>query len=864
MEDSFQIERVLGAGGYGTVYAAVLRSANGLERRIALKVVNADQTTPANVARLRDEARLLSTVKHRAVIGVLDLVELPQGWAVVMELADGLDLATILAHGAAPPRAALQIVAEIASALHAMWHAEHDGRQLELVHRDLKPSNLVVTPVGEVKILDFGLAISGLLARESATATDMVVGTMKYMAPERFHGANGAPSDVYSLGVILLDLLRVPFGVSGLCTPEELSQRLAPALRATEGVASAGVAELVTHLLAFDANDRPTALEVSRACRKLAAEVDGPDLADWAMSEVDALMSEITERLTDDPMVGATLEVGAQRPPPTRLWVAVLPVVALLFAAGAAIATFVVGGLAGWGISSLDAPQARPELIELARLEGLEPGAMARTVSADGTQVAYTREGELYRQVLGQPPERIEVSQSEVEAAMISPDGQHVAYSDPEGTWLLRGDGTRLALEPDALLESWHASSDRLLLLVPEEGTLVVADATTGSRETLDGNHYIEARWAGDDVLADTPDGIVRIRSGRATRIADRVEENFSATVDGAVLLATDFDGVRSRLLSGRPGEPLGVDATFDELVAYLGPPAGDRFVLVREEQESRARLVEVDPRRRRAVGEKLLSVPRPLSYAVLLPEGDRIAVSRPRVDVKPDRAQRESLEAHTVIDLDGRVVEDLGTVSLADWFPVGYGADGRTLYVKERDRDAVFSVKSVALDAERAPERLFTFDPGRVETLAMSPDGQAVAVTDSDGTVLVVDAVEPLVLDGTTGLEGWEVKAWTRQGELLLVDEAGQLASARPGRLPTPLLEDAREVVWVGDAHVLVQRSEGLWALHLASRDAWPVATIDPEVGFVDASATADLSKVLLVEWRRSAEVWTARYALP
>jgi serine/threonine protein kinase len=110
----YQILGVLGRGGFGTVYRADLLGEGSFVRPVALKVLNADMEDVATVAeRLRDEARLLGRIRHRAVVHVDGLVRLDDRWTIVMEYVDGADLGRVLEqHGRFPPRPAFEIVGE--------------------------------------------------------------------------------------------------------------------------------------------------------------------------------------------------------------------------------------------------------------------------------------------------------------------------------------------------------------------------------------------------------------------------------------------------------------------------------------------------------------------------------------------------------------------------------------------------------------------------------------------------------------------------------------------------------------------------------------------------------------------------------
>ena len=111
----YRITRVVGQGAFGTVYEGE-RVGEGLSRRVAMKLLNAEHSGQGHVeGRLRDEARMLSLIRHRAIVGVDDLIRVDGAWCVVMEFVDGADLGALLELGPLPARSALQIGEEVAS-----------------------------------------------------------------------------------------------------------------------------------------------------------------------------------------------------------------------------------------------------------------------------------------------------------------------------------------------------------------------------------------------------------------------------------------------------------------------------------------------------------------------------------------------------------------------------------------------------------------------------------------------------------------------------------------------------------------------------------------------------------------------------
>lgn len=284
----FRVIERIGEGAFGTVYLAEMVG-TGVTRQVAIKVPHPDRMSGDVMARLRDEARLGALIRHRAIVRVDDLVEVDGTWAVVMEYVEGCDLAELLAAGPVPPRAALAIAEEVAQALHAAWHQPGpDGTSLQLVHRDVKPSNLRVTPAGEVKLLDFGVARARFDTRE-VMGTGAVLGTHTYLAPERFEGRDVPAGDVYALGVTLFELLTgAPPGKSAFD-----ADRQPPGRRYAEqwrwlGTVHPELPGLLARFLAPRPEDRPGAREAARALAAIAVSVGGLTLEDWAEQAVPA------------------------------------------------------------------------------------------------------------------------------------------------------------------------------------------------------------------------------------------------------------------------------------------------------------------------------------------------------------------------------------------------------------------------------------------------------------------------------------------------------------------------------------------------------------------------------------------------
>lgn len=185
--DRYRRIRKLGQGGFGTVWQAV---DNQLGRTVALKIAHApDRDTEE---RMRREARALAMVGHPNCVKVYDLVEEPDGLALVMEYLDGKALASVV-DGAGPldDVHAGRLWATMAGALQA---AHEKG----VLHRDIKPSNIILDPGGIPHLIDFGIARSR--GDSTMTATGMMIGTPDFVAPEQAAGAGASPaSDAWQL-----------------------------------------------------------------------------------------------------------------------------------------------------------------------------------------------------------------------------------------------------------------------------------------------------------------------------------------------------------------------------------------------------------------------------------------------------------------------------------------------------------------------------------------------------------------------------------------------------------------------------------------------------------------------------------------
>jgi serine/threonine-protein kinase len=203
--ERYELLELVGTGGMSSVYKA---HDGLLERNVALKVLHPHFGDDEEyVERFRREARAVAQLSHPNIVTVIDRGEADGHQFIVFEFIDGENLKELVSRtGPLPVRRAVELAIAIADGL-AFAH-EHG-----LVHRDVKPQNVLLNGDGEAKVTDFGIARS-LDVEHGVTQTGTVLGTSNYLSPEQANGKQVTPTtDVYSLGVVLFELLtaEVPF-----------------------------------------------------------------------------------------------------------------------------------------------------------------------------------------------------------------------------------------------------------------------------------------------------------------------------------------------------------------------------------------------------------------------------------------------------------------------------------------------------------------------------------------------------------------------------------------------------------------------------------------------------------------------------
>jgi len=261
---AYEILASLGAGGMGEVYRA---RDTRLGRDVAIKALPAEfSQDPERLARFEREAKLLATLSHPNIASIYGLEEVAGARYLVLEFVEGETLGARLVRGALPIDEAIDVAKQIAAGVEA---AHENG----VVHRDLKPGNAMLTPMGGVKVLDFGLAKSGAADRASSatnlaasptmsfapTRVGVILGTAAYMSPEQARGRHvDRRTDIWSFGCVLYECLTGRQAFAGETVSDLIARILErePDWSALPAATTLRLRELLQRCLRKDARER--------------------------------------------------------------------------------------------------------------------------------------------------------------------------------------------------------------------------------------------------------------------------------------------------------------------------------------------------------------------------------------------------------------------------------------------------------------------------------------------------------------------------------------------------------------------------------------------------------------------------------
>lgn len=271
----YVLERRIGVGGMAEVFLARERLPDGGERVCVIKRAHPFLSANAELVRMfLTEARLAAQLHHPYIAQIYDLGAVDDVYFIALEYVPGFDLLTVIQeHERVGAHVPLGVAARIASqAAQALHHAHvavgQDGRPLGIIHRDVSPQNILLSTEGCVKLIDFGVAKANLEAQK--TRAGAVKGKYHYLSPEQ---ASGEPldrrSDIYSLGLVLYELLTNARALEGRSEPELLDAARCARIRPIEHLrpdVPDSLRAIVGRCLAPDRRDRyASAEDLSRA-----------------------------------------------------------------------------------------------------------------------------------------------------------------------------------------------------------------------------------------------------------------------------------------------------------------------------------------------------------------------------------------------------------------------------------------------------------------------------------------------------------------------------------------------------------------------------------------------------------------------
>ena len=713
----YEIVAAIGKGGMGEVWEA---RDSRLRRDVAIKTLPAALAhEPERLARLEREAGLLAALNHPHIATIHGLEQLQGTSFLVMELVEGDTLEVRIRKGAIPVQEALTLALQVAQALEAA-HAK------DIIHRDLKPAKIKVTPDNRIKVLDFGIAKAlaasdvGETVTIDPTGTGAVVGTPAYMSPEQARGeAVGFPSDLWSFGALLYEMLT---GIS-------------PFRRKTGADTFASVLESQPNYAAL----APTTPLLVRRLIQRCLEKD-PARRPQRIGEVRILVEEALASLSaGTPAVSAP---AARRRPP---WVAIAVVGAIL------------GGVLIWFVDHRSAADEHgpPVYVSLpfpGRPVRFPFGTRHLAISRDGSTVALVTDNGLQIRRINEK-DAIIIPTGLASNPFFSPDGDWVGVfletalikvpsrggppvtlagvtdRPAGGAW--RDDGTIVFATSQALYEVSANGGEPKVIATPtrdRKETLyawpqvlpsgqsilftLVSEATTTPPQTI----LLDLRTHERKVLLRGA-AAVYVPSGQLLYAA------------GSTLTAVAFDAATGTL-TGKPIAFPEIEVSVAEDNGAANFAISDRGALIYTAPAPPAlRALEwID---RRGQHETLAVEPQNYGYAMVSPDGSRVAVEH------TTRSNRDIW----ILDLKRLTQTQLTDGPTEDMLPV-WSADGQRVFFASR-RSGNFDVYSQAADGASSA-RLEFAGPEFQAPVAPTPDGTRLLIYDRFKDLALLEFAKP------------------------------------------------------------------------------------------------------------------------
>ena len=713
----YEITNHLGTGGMGEVYQA---TDSKLGRSVAIKLLpEAFTHDTERAARFEREARVLASLNHPNIAAIYGLEQSGERKFLVMEFVPGETFAERIQRGPIPLDEALGFAKHIADALEA---AHEKG----IVHRDLKPANVKITPEGNVKVLDFGLAKameespgqsassnSPTLMSMAATNAGMILGTASYMAPEQAKGRSvDRRADIWAFGVVLYETLTGRMMFIGDSLPETL----------------AAVMMKETDWGALPTNTPARLREQLRRCL-----VKDPRYRIQAIGDARIALEEIAEALKGGVPEEQTRPEEAQRSG-RLLWVAVA---AILLIAG------VTAGYALFRLQNVPAPEKTSFELQVPASGGTGPYLLA--LSPDGRNLVTRLTTDDVSRLWVRPMERV------TGTVLGGTEGASFPFWDPSGRYVgFFSDGKLKKVD---------------IFGAPPQTLAVAANGRGGS-------------WNSEGVILFAPanDGpLFRIPAigGQPVQVTE-LNKSTGETAHRQPRFLPDGVHFLYHVVSSRPedtGLYVGSLASKDSKRLVATPAYGefaapDLLLFLRENTLMAQRF---DPGRMELSGD-------PFQVAEQVGSNPVVSTAGFSVSKNGVLAYREggALGGNQLIwvDRNGKPAETVGTPALYE--NPRLSPDGKRLAVFKAENGGDIWI----IDLERGNSTRFTFDPGADNVPVWSPDGASIAfVSNRDGGVFNIYRKN----SAGTGQEELLLKTpnhktildWSADGRYILYEEA-------------------------------------------------------------------------------------------
>lgn len=526
------IEKI-GSGGMADVYKAVDEV---LGRTVAVKVLHARYASdPGFVQRFRHEAAAAANLSHPNIVNIYDWGQDGETYYIAMEYVRGTDLKTLVQQRG--PIDSFK-VAEYGAQACAALSVAHG---YDIIHRDIKPQNIVLTPDGQIKVMDFGIARAG---NTNMTQTGSVLGTAQYVSPEQAQGRTlTATSDLYSLGIVLYELStgKLPFDGD---TPVSVALKqvneppIAP--RQINPAVPASLEAVILKAMAKRPQDRYLSAEEMRHDLKRVAQGQQPDALTGAAAGVGAGGVGTAAEHARMPETSVMPTVGTSAPapvtrkptPPTRRtsqwpWVA-LAAVLVIGALGAAWA------LGFFGTPAVTVPDLTDKSVQEAETALKAAGLALGTATEEFN--ASKAAGLIYDQM---PEPDVTVSKGTAVKVVVSkgpeflPVPELVGMTEADATRIARSSGFDLVTQREP---SKDVEKGKVIHQSPEPG----ADAQKGSLITLTISEGPDLKQVPDVVGKPVAQAKAELT---AAGFKWKVNEEYSDAVKKGVVVSQNPDG---------------------------------------------------------------------------------------------------------------------------------------------------------------------------------------------------------------------------------------------------------------------------------------------------------------------------------